>query len=62
MARRADPGRVERLFDLVEEAIRSRAPAQADALLCDATGVAYPVRRGVPDFLQPGPRRRFLRR
>ena len=33
VARRAAPERVERLFDLVEEAIRARAPAQADALL-----------------------------
>jgi SAM-dependent methyltransferase len=33
LARRSDPGRVERLFELVEEAIRSRAPGQADALL-----------------------------
>jgi len=33
VARRADPERVERLFDLVEQAIRAKAPAQADALV-----------------------------
>ena len=33
VARRADPERVGRLFDLVEEALRSRAPGQADALV-----------------------------
>ena len=33
VARRADPERVERLFDLVEQTIRAKAPAQADALL-----------------------------
>ena len=33
VARRADPGRVERLFDLVEQAIRAKAPAQADGLV-----------------------------
>ena len=39
MARRADPERVQRLFDLVEEAIRSRAPAQADALVATRTSI-----------------------
>jgi predicted SAM-dependent methyltransferase len=33
VARRADPGRVERLLGLVEEALRSGAPAQGDALV-----------------------------
>ena len=33
VARRADPERVERLFALVEQAIRAKAPAQADGLV-----------------------------
>ena len=33
VARRADPDRVRRLFELVEEALRSKAPAQGDALV-----------------------------
>ena len=38
------------------------SPPHRGQLVCDSTGVAYPVRRGVPDFLQPGPRRRSWRR
>jgi hypothetical protein len=33
VARRADPDRVRRLLELVEEALRSKAPAQGDALV-----------------------------
>jgi SAM-dependent methyltransferase len=49
-----------RALDLLADPA-SKAPLEArrGQLVCDATGVAYPVRRGVPDFLRPGPFRRF---
>ena len=47
---------------LADPATKAPLTAQRGQLVCESTGVAYPVRRGVPDFLQPGPRRRFGRR
>ena len=47
---------------LADPATKAPLTAHRTRLVCDSTGVAYPVRRGVPDFLQPGPRRRFRRR
>jgi uncharacterized protein YbaR (Trm112 family) len=47
---------------LADPATKAPLTAHRGQLLCESTGVAYPVRRGVPDFLQPGPRRRFFRR
>jgi SAM-dependent methyltransferase len=44
---------------LADPATKAPLEARRGQLVCDATGVAYPVRRGVPDFLQPGPFRRF---
>jgi SAM-dependent methyltransferase len=50
----------DRALDLLADPA-TKAPLQArrGQLVCEASGVAYPVRRGVPDFLQPGPVRRF---
>ena len=52
-----------RALDLLADPT-TKAPltAHRTQLVCDSTGIAYPVRRGVPDFLQPGPRRRSWRR
>jgi SAM-dependent methyltransferase len=44
---------------LADPATKAPLEARRGQLVCDTTGVAYPVRRGVPDFLQPGPVRRF---
>jgi SAM-dependent methyltransferase len=50
----------ERALDLLADPA-SQAPLsqRRGQLVSEASGVAYPVRRGVPDFLQPGPIRRF---
>ena len=61
-ARGEGPFAARALDLLADPATKAPLSAHRGQLLCDATGVAYPVRRGVPDFLQPGPRRRFLRR
>ncbi len=47
---------------LADPATKAPLTAHRGRLVCESTGVAYPVRRGVPDFLQPGPRRRSWRR
>jgi SAM-dependent methyltransferase len=44
---------------LADPATKAPLTAKRGQLVCEATGVAYPVRRGVPDFLQPGRVRRF---
>jgi SAM-dependent methyltransferase len=57
---RGDGPFAARALDLLADpATKAPLQAQRGRLVCDATGVAYPVRRGVPDFLQPGPPRRF---
>jgi uncharacterized protein YbaR (Trm112 family) len=61
-ARGEGPFAARALDLLADPATKAPLSAHRGQLLCDATGVAYPVRRGVPDFLQPRPRRRFLRR
>jgi uncharacterized protein YbaR (Trm112 family) len=61
-SRRAGPFATRALDLLADPATKAPLTAHRGRLLCAATGVAYPVRRGVPDFLQPGSRRRFPRR
>jgi uncharacterized protein YbaR (Trm112 family) len=62
-APRADGPFATRALDLLADpATKAPLTAQRGQLVCESTGVAYPVRRGVPDFLQPGPRRRSWRR
>ena len=61
-ARAEGPFAARALDLLADPATKAPLSAHRGRLLCDATGVAYPVRRGVPDLLQPGPPRRFLRR
>jgi SAM-dependent methyltransferase len=57
---RGDGGFALRALDLlVDPATKAPLVARRGQLVCETTGVAYPVRRGVPDFLQPGPPRRF---
>jgi uncharacterized protein YbaR (Trm112 family) len=47
---------------LADPGTKAPLTAHRGQLVCESTGVSYPVRRGVPDFLQPGPRRRVWRR
>jgi SAM-dependent methyltransferase len=57
---RGDGAFADRALDLlVDPATKAPLQARRGQLVCEASGVAYPVRRGVPDFLQPGPVRRF---
>jgi SAM-dependent methyltransferase len=47
---------------LAEPATQAPLVARRGRLVCESSGAAYPVRRGVPDFLRPGsPRRAWLR-
>jgi SAM-dependent methyltransferase len=56
----ADGPFASRALDLLADpATKAPLAAHRGQLVCESTGVAYPVRHGVPDFLQPGPPRRF---
>ena len=57
---RGEGGFADRALDLLADPV-TKAPLvqRRGKLVCESNGVAYPVRRGVPDFLQPGPERRF---
>jgi len=58
-ARAEGPFAVRALDLLADPVTKAPLSARRGQLVCDANGIAYPVRRGVPDFLQPGPVRRF---
>jgi SAM-dependent methyltransferase len=57
---RGDGAFADRALDLLADpATKAPLSQRRGQLVSAASGVAYPVRRGVPDFLQPGPVRRF---
>ena len=57
---RGDGAFADRALDLLADpATKAPLTQRRGQLVSEPSGVAYPVRRGVPDFLQPGPVRRF---
>jgi SAM-dependent methyltransferase len=58
-ARGEGPFATRALDLLADPATKAPLSARRGRLVCESRGVAYPVRRGVPDFMRPGPARRL---